>query len=79
MTEITDDMIQVNNKICRTCKYSCMYNGVGQALCDYYLVTGKRRKCPVGWCNHYEKLADGQRRNKKNMVDQFTREDADEW
>lgn len=80
MTEITDDMIPVNNKVCRSCRYVCMYDGNGQTICDYYLMTGKRRKCPVGWCNHYERLTVGQRRKKKkNVKDQLGEGDADEW
>ena len=80
MTEITDDMIPVNYKVCRTCRYSCTYDGNGYPICDYYLMTGKRRKCPVGWCNHYDRLTDGQRRKKKKTIDQlFIKEDTDEW
>lgn len=76
MNEITDDMIQVNKKICKTCKYCCIYDGNGPSICDYYLMTGKRRKCPVGWCNHYEKRTAGKKR-KKN-TDQIYMEDTDE-
>lgn len=80
MTEITEDMMQVNKKICKTCKYSCVYDGNGPSVCDYYLITGKRRKCPVGWCNHYENVSDGRRRKRNNMLDdQILKEDADEW
>ena len=75
MTEITEDMIPVNSKVCKSCKYSCTYDGSGAPICDYLLMTGKRRKCPVGWCNHYERLTDGQRR-KKNSINQLFREDT---
>ena len=64
MTKITNDMIPVNSKVCKTCKYGCIFDGNGQAFCDYYLMTGKRRGCPYGWCNHYERLTDGQRRKR---------------
>ena len=75
MTEITDDMMPVNRKVCRTCKYSCKYDGNSPTICDYYLMTGKRRKCPVGWCNKYEQASDGQTRKRKGINELF-REDT---
>ena len=76
MTEITDDMIPVNGKVCKTCKYGCIFDGNGSPICDYYLMTGKRRGCPTGWCNHYERLTDGQRKKKdKIMRSQLLREE----
>ena len=66
MTEATEDMIPVNSKICKTCKYSCKYDVNGPSVCDYYLITGKQRKCPVGWCNHYEMQTVG-KKNKRNV------------
>lgn len=76
---MTEGMIQVNNKVCKTCSYGCTFDGNGLTFCDYYLMTGKRRECPVGWCNHYEMLMDGKRRRKRKTNDRLFREENDGW
>ena len=45
------DMVRVTNKDCA----KCIYGGkqVSQSGCNWYLDTGIRRGCPVGWCNHF--------------------------
>lgn len=77
MTERTDDMIPVNSKVCKTCKYGCTFDGNGQSFCDYYLMTGKRRGCPYGWCNHYERITDGQRQKRKKLWNRLFKEGID--
>ena len=45
----------------RRCK-SCYYYGNTTNTCDFFLVTGVRRGCPVEDCNRHEPLSN---RNKK--------------
>ena len=38
---------------CGSCKYSCVLSG--DIICDYLLITGKRRECKAEECDKYEK------------------------
>ena len=39
---------------CQKCKHSTVIKSLHYVACDYYLNTGKRRGCPVGWCDKFE-------------------------
>lgn len=43
----------MDRKKCKKCKYRGYINGV--PICQYILVTRKRRKCYEGKCDKYEK------------------------
>lgn len=48
-------MIQTTGKICQKCKYILTNGHSGKDMtCMYLEITGKRRGCPVGWCDKYE-------------------------
>lgn len=62
---ISDDMIRVDKKMCKSCKHSSSHShGSIDVICNYILDTGHRRGCPVGWCNKYEK---GKRKRFPNL------------
>lgn len=45
-----------NNELCKSCRYGMSISaGNHNYACGYYLKTKKRRTCPIGWCNTYEK------------------------
>lgn len=55
-TERTPDMVSTRNgKLCLDCYYSTGTTGnVKHVICDYLLISGSRRMCPVGWCNKFK-------------------------
>ena len=62
MTPITDDMVKTNKKMCEKCIHSWKGNKQ-DPMCHYILDTGKRRGCPVGWCNKFEQRKRGRKKN----------------
>lgn len=53
--KVTPDMIKVSDKKCAACRYAPTHRGVSKAGCNYTLMTGINRGCPVGWCNKMER------------------------
>lgn len=47
-------MIKTSNRLCKSCKYGSYISG-NLYMCNYLCMTYKRRNCPKGLCNKYEK------------------------
>lgn len=64
---ITKDMIPVSmDKECNSCVYGPEHHKNAPNRwdsCNYILMTGKRRNCPVGYCDKYEKRTKGRKNN----------------
>lgn len=60
------NLIKTNKDICKKCKYHFGADGGGILCCDYLEMTGKRRNCPVGFCDKFEPII-GKRRRKKDI------------
>lgn len=57
---VTDDMVKVTDKYCATCNYAPRKERpVSKCGCNYYLMTGKSRGCPIGWCDKKERRSKG--------------------
>lgn len=71
-TERTPDMVSTENgKLCAKCFYSTGTSGnMIDLTCDYLAVSGKRRMCPVGWCNKFEPKGNVK---KKNVLCNYNR------
>lgn len=67
-TERTPDMVSTRNgKLCLDCYYSTGTTGnVKHVVCDYLLISGSRRMCPVGWCNKFKKANGRKKRTNFN-------------
>lgn len=51
---MTQKMVRTSNSFCRQCAYGIDMGGKTRVDCNYYLDTGKRRNCDVGWCDKYQ-------------------------
>ena len=47
-------MHKTSEKYCKECKYHGSIHS-GYMTCDRYLITKKRRECPIGYCDKFEK------------------------
>ena len=66
MRQVTEDMIQVDKKKCRSCIHSWKNYASSEMACQYVVNTGHSRECPVGWCNKFEPRKRGRKSNAKN-------------
>ena len=73
MRQVTEDMIQVDKKKCRSCIHLWIQGASGVTACQYVLNTGQRRECPVGWCNKFEP----KKRKRKRVSTQIKGKDND--
>ena len=48
---MTQKMVRTSNSFCRQCAYGIDMGGKTRVDCNYYLDTGQRRNCDVGWCD----------------------------
>ena len=49
------EMIKTTHVVCRKCKYSTFEHiSANMPICNYLIDTGKRRNCPLGYCDKYE-------------------------
>lgn len=61
------DMLDTTNKeICKSCHYGKKL--MPYIVCDFFLMTGKRRGCSIGVCDKYKPI-DGKR--KRNSFVQY--------
>lgn len=55
-------MKKTSKEYCMECVYGCGHDGGQLLVCDYFLMTGKRRGCEVGVCDKFKK---GKKRREK--------------
>ena len=47
-------MVRTSKSFCRQCRFGIDMGGQTRVDCNYYLDTGQRRNCEVGWCDKYQ-------------------------
>lgn len=68
-------MVETSPEYCINCKYHFGGDDINHVAkfricCDYLLMTGKRRKCPVGKCNKFKPI-DEETKEKRNAKKKF--------
>ena len=48
-----DEIRKIDNERCKNCKYKSFLTGNDIIVCNYFVITGKRRETRPEDCNHY--------------------------
>ena len=59
------EMKKTSNNLCKGCIYSSTNSATSTVICNYILITGRRRGCKLGECDKYEK---GNRKKSKQIL-----------
>lgn len=58
-------MDKTSSRYCQKCKYRVSDRSYG-SICQYIVMTHKRRDCPVGWCDKFEPIEELGKKGARN-------------
>lgn len=62
-------MVKTSRSKCLECHYRCTEIGKsGLIVCDYFVKTGNRRNCPIGYCDKFKPLDPEERKQTKRQM-----------
>lgn len=62
---MANNILKTSLELCKTCRYvwKCRDGSSKDIACNYFLDTGKRRECPVGYCDKYDKITKSEKKS----------------